>query len=167
MKFQEITLAELSPDPFKLIGKGWMLITAGNESGFNTMTASWGGFGVMWHKNVATVVIRPQRHTLGFIEGNDIFTLSFFTEDYRDALKFCGANSGRNVDKIKKTGLIPIFIDSTIAFEQAEITLICKKLYKQKLEPECFIDKSLLSNYSENDYHIAFTAEIIKALKKQ
>ncbi|MFA5657866.1 MAG: flavin reductase family protein, partial [Oscillospiraceae bacterium] len=98
---------------------------------------------------------------------NDIFTLSFFTEDYRDALKFCGANSGRNVDKIKKTGLIPIFIDSTIAFEQAEITLICKKLYKQKLEPECFIDKSLLSNYSENDYHIAFTAEIIKALKKQ
>ena len=32
-------------DIFNLIGKQWMLVTAGNQERFNTMTASWGGIG--------------------------------------------------------------------------------------------------------------------------
>ena len=49
---------------FRLIGKEWMLVTAKNQEGkVNTMTASWGGFGVMWGKNVAVTVLRPQRYT--------------------------------------------------------------------------------------------------------
>ncbi len=49
---------------FRLIGKEWMLVTAKNQEGkVNTMTASWGGLGVMWGKNVAVTVLRPQRYT--------------------------------------------------------------------------------------------------------
>ena len=45
-----------------------MLITAGNKEGSNTMTASWGGLGIMWGKKVATAYIRPQRYTKEFVD---------------------------------------------------------------------------------------------------
>ena len=59
-----------------------------------------------------------------------------------------------------------MFVDGTTAFKEAHTVLICKKLYRQELTNECFIDKSLLSNYVNNDYHISFVGEIVKALKK-
>ncbi|MBQ5373195.1 MAG: flavin reductase family protein, partial [Bacteroidaceae bacterium] len=48
-------------DVFHLIGKEWMLITAGNIKHFNTMTASWGGLGWLWNKPVAFIFVRPER----------------------------------------------------------------------------------------------------------
>lgn len=48
MSFKEIKPEELEFNPFTRIGKEWMLITAGSQEGFNTMTASWGGAGVLW-----------------------------------------------------------------------------------------------------------------------
>ena len=165
MQYKDINLLKENINPFEDIGKGWCLITAGNEQGFNTMTASWGFFGVMWGKNVATIVIRPQRRTVDFLRKSDNFTISFFDEEHRDILKYCGSHSGRDVDKIKETGLTPFSIDGTISFEQAKRVFVCKKLYEQKIDPECFIDKNLLSNYPINDYHIAFVGEIVKAVK--
>ena len=99
--FKTVEIKDLQFNPFTLIDKEWMLITAGNEQKCNTMTASWGGMGIMWNKCVVTIGIRPQRYTLGFVEQNDLFTLSFFSEEWRDALKFCGSKSGRDYDKAK------------------------------------------------------------------
>ena len=47
MAFKEIAVEELQLNPFQKISKQWMLITAGNELESNTMTASWGGLGIM------------------------------------------------------------------------------------------------------------------------
>ena len=58
-------------NPFTKIGKEWMLITAGDETKSNTMTASWGGLGIMWNKKVATAYIRPQRYTKEFVDNAD------------------------------------------------------------------------------------------------
>ena len=63
MSFQKINIQDLSINPFQKIGKEWMLITAGDEKKVNTMTASWGGMGVLWGQNVVTAYIRPQRYT--------------------------------------------------------------------------------------------------------
>jgi hypothetical protein len=68
-----------------LIGKQWMLITAGDENGFNTMTASWGGIGWLWNKPVAFIFIRPERYTHQFVEKSEYVTLSFLPEEYRKA----------------------------------------------------------------------------------
>ena len=85
-----------------------MLITAGDRNGSNTMTASWGGVGIMWGKPVATAYIRPQRYTKEFVDDNEYFTLSFLPEEQRKALNICGSVSGRDVeDKWKKPGCIP------------------------------------------------------------
>ncbi len=81
MSFQEVSIEELQMNPFTKIGKEWMLITAGNEEKHNTMTASWGGVGVLWGKNVVTAYIRPQRYTKEFVDAQDVFTLSFFGDN--------------------------------------------------------------------------------------
>lgn len=107
MSFKEVSVSDLSFNPFTKIGKEWMLITSGDENKWNTMTASWGFVGVMWNKNVIETVIRPTRYTIEFVEKNDLFTVSFFDEEYRKALQFCGAHSGRDCDKAKETGLNP------------------------------------------------------------
>ena len=88
MAFKEVKIEELSFNPFTKISKEWMLITAGDEEKHNTMTASWGGVGIMWGMNVATAYIRPQRYTKEFVDAEEMFTLSFFKEDYRKALRF-------------------------------------------------------------------------------
>ena len=75
---KEISAKEIKDNIIKLISDEWMLVASGNEDSYNMMTASWGGMGEMWGKDVAVTVIRPQRYTYEFIEKNDLFTLSFY-----------------------------------------------------------------------------------------
>ena len=109
--FSRIDPKELNQNVFSMIGEQWMLVTAGTAERCNTMTASWGGLGVLWGKPVATVYIRPQRYTLEFVEREDCFTLSFFGEEYRKALALCGSKSGRDVDKVKECGFTVAELD--------------------------------------------------------
>ena len=147
-----------------LIGKDWMLISSGNEEKFNMMTASWGGLGVLWNKNVTFSFIRPQRYTIDFIESNDYYALSFYDKKYRESLNYCGKFSGRDVDKMKESKLTPVFDSNTVYFAEASLVLICKKIYEQQMDPECFIDKGLETNYPQKDYHKVFIGEIEKVL---
>ena len=128
MSFREGKIEELQFNPFTKIGKEWLLITAGDEKKHNTMTASWGGVGVLWGKNVVTTYIRPQRYTKEFVDAQDVFTITFFGENCREALALCGKVSGRDGDKIKEAGLTPYFVDGTTAFEEAEMIFVCRKL---------------------------------------
>lgn len=169
MGFREIAIEELEFNPFHKISKKWMLVTAGDEKKSNTMTASWGGLGIMWGKNVATAYIRPQRYTKEFIDNNEMFTLSFLAEDYRKALNVCGSVSGRNVeDKWKEAGLHPYYTEGTTVVEEAEMILVCRKLYAQDMLPECFTDQECDEKwYPQKDYHTMYMAEIVKVLVKE
>lgn len=165
--FSEIRPEELSGNPFQLIGKDWMLITCGNQENFNTMTASWGGLGVLWNKNVCFTMIRPQRYTYEFMEKNNLFTLSFYEEQYRDALKICGSKSGRDIDKPKVTGLTPYELSNgSMAFSEARIILCCRKLYYQDMEPNNFLVPEINQNYTQKDYHRVYIGEILNCYLK-
>ena len=164
-KFTEIQPAELNESAFRLIGKEWMLITAGAMNQWNTMTASWGAMGELWFKPVVFTFIRPQRYTFEFAEREPLFTLSFFSEKYRTALNFCGAHSGRDCDKAQETGLTPFeAAPGAVAFEEARLILVCRKLYFQDLQPENFIDPEIEKNYPKKDYHRMFAGEVIRTL---
>jgi len=164
-KWKKISVYEITDNPFKLIGSDWMLITAGSIENWNTMTASWGGLGVLWNKEVSFCFIRPSRYTRSFMDKADYYTLSFFNEKYRDILNFCGSHSGRSVDKSKETGLSPVEMDSyTVSFREARLVLICKKIYFCDLKPENFLDISIEKNYPHKDYHRLFIGEIIKCV---
>lgn len=165
--FKEIKPSEIVNNPFDLIGKDWALVTAKNGEGCNTMTASWGGVGIMWNKPVAFTFIRPQRYTFGLMENEDYYTLSFFDEEYRDTLKFCGTKSGRDYDKVKETGLTPVYDESAPYFEEAKLVLVCKKLYAQNLNRESIIDEATVSSsYTADDFHKMYISEIVKVLVK-
>jgi flavin reductase (DIM6/NTAB) family NADH-FMN oxidoreductase RutF len=169
MSFKKIDLSELTINPFKLIGKDWMLLTAGNAEKYNTMTASWGQLGVLWNKNVFTCYIRPNRYTYEFVEDNEFFTASFFGEEYREALKFCGSKSGRDYDKAKETGLTPTELDGSIAFNEANMVIVCRKLYKDSLKSEGFLTNEGFANtfYGADPYHERYIAEIVAVYVKE
>ncbi len=156
----------LTDNPFKLIGKDWMLITAGSPESFNTMTASWGGLGVLWERKVAACFIRPTRYTYEFVERSPNFTLSFFEEHYRKALNFCGTRSGRDTDKIKGAGLTPVNESGFVYFAEARLVLACRKLYFQDISPDRFLDPAINGLYPQKDYHRMYVGEIVKCLVK-
>ena len=167
--FRRLDLADAGKDfdVFTKIGAEWMLVTAGDENGFNTMTASWGFAGIMWNKPCVITAIRPQRYTKSFIDSSDYFTLSFYPAECRKALAFCGSNSGRDVDKCEKTGLTPISVDGSVCFEQAQRILVCRKLYAQEMSDSCFIDKTILDEqYLSGDFHTAYYGEIVAIYEK-
>lgn len=169
MDFKTINPRELQGNIFELIGDKWMLVTVQNARNkqFNTMTASWGGMGIMWGKPVANCVIRPVRYTYEFMEQADYFTLSFFPEEYRKALNLLGTKSGRDGDKIKESGLISFQADDkSISFKEADTILVCKKIYYHDINPANFIDKDLDKNYPNKDYHRMYFGEIIQTFIK-
>ena len=167
MAFREISVEELKDNPFTLINKDWMLITAGNREKHNTMTASWGGVGELWGRYVSTIYIRPQRYTLEFVEREDYYSLCFFGPDCRQALNLCGSKSGREIDKDAATGLTPCFDEAAPYYEQARLVFLCRKLYRQDLEEGCFLDKGLLEKWYDNDLHRMFIGAIVKVLEKE
>ena len=167
MMFTKIDPKEIQENVFSLIGDRWMLITAGTREKCNTMTASWGGLGVLWGKPVATVYIRPQRYTLEFVEREDTFTLCFFGEEYRKALALCGSKSGRDMDKVKECGFTVATAEGAPYFEEADLVLVCKKSYWQDMDPTHFLDGEIDSKwYPEKDYHRIFIGEILEVLRK-
>ncbi len=177
-EFRSIRPEEITDNPFTLIGKDWMLVTSAKNDGplvcgedYNTMTASWGGVGILWSKPVAFVFIRPQRHTFGFAEENNNLTLSFFDETHRAALAHCGKASGRDGDKVKACGLTPIADSDAdgrfVRFEEARMVLKTKKLYHQLLDEKSFTDSAPLSNYAAGDFHMMYVCEIKEVLVRE
>lgn len=167
MGFHEIHIEALNFNPFTKMSKQWMLITAGDENGSNTMTASWGMFGVLWRKNMAQIYIRPQRYTKSYVDTCDLVTLSFLPETYREALKICGTMSGRDADKWKLSGLHPYYVDGSCAVEEAELVLVGRKQYSQKFDPSLFIvEDNKTRCYPEEDYHEMYMLEVLKVLSK-
>lgn len=175
MSFKNIPIEELEFNPMTMIGGGWWLITAGNETnGYNTMTASWGHLGAIWERPegkahmglpTASVYLRPQRYTKEYMDREELFTLSIFDPSYKKALAYLGTHTGRDENKIAKEGLTPVFDNETTFFEEAKMVFICRKIYHAPLVGEGFVDKSLIdNNYKDRDFHEMYIGEILKVL---
>lgn len=164
----EIKPEELHSDPFTMIGTEWMLVSAKKEGVVNTMTASWGGMGILWNKKVAFVFLRPQRYTKEFIDATDQFSLSFYDANYRKQLSYLGTVSGRDENKIEKTGFHIVHEDEVPYFEEANTVLICRKLYAQEMQETCFLQEGLIDkNYPNKDYHTMYVVEIEKVITQE
>ncbi len=164
-KFESIDHKTITDNTFQLIGRQWMLVTAGRPDDFNTMTASWGGFGHLWNRDICWCVIRPQRFTYQYAEKYDYFTLTFFDEEHRDKLRLCGTKSGRDVDKMAATGLAPLATaHEAVYFEQARLVIECRKIYYQDLAPSNFLDPRIHDEYPEKDYHRMYLGEVVSCL---
>lgn len=164
--FKEITAKDIKDNIIKAIADEWMLISAGNEEGYNMMTASWGFMGEMWGADSAIAMIRPQRYTMKFVDENDYFALSFYG-DNKAIHKVCGSMSGKDVDKTALTGLTPIFRDNTVYFEEARLVIVCKKQLVTEIKEEQFTDTAPLKWYENKDFHKMIIGKIEKVLVKE
>lgn len=161
---KEIKIEDWNENPFKVIGKDWMLITAEKDGKTNMMTASWGGLGIMWGKNVATVYIRPSRYTKGFVDAGEKFSLCVMADKYRSELNYCGSKSGREENKVEKCGFTVEKSDGTVWFKESRLVLICKKLYSQQMDANLLLDESARKSMWASDVHEMYIAEIEKVL---
>ena len=164
--FKEITAKEINKNLIDAIANEWMLITAGDQNGYNMMTASWGFMGEIWGNDTAVALIRPQRYTMEFVEKQDFYTLSFYGNQ-KQIHKICGSMSGRDVNKTELTGLTPIFSDNSVYFKEANLVIICKKQYIQEMTEECFCDKEPLKWFENKDFHKMIFGKIVKVLVKE
>lgn len=150
---------------FEIFDKHWGLLTAGSMDDHNTMTISWGAMGTLWGKKMVTVYVKPIRHTYGFMEKSEYFTVSFYPESRRDALLFCGQHSGRDCDKDNAAGLTPVACGETVTYEGAELTLLCRKLYCQDLEAERMPEDVRKCFYAAEPPHRMYLGEVVKIIK--
>lgn len=164
---KKVDVKDLKDNVFSLIGDEWMLITAGTAERCNTMTASWGGLGVLWGAPCATVYIRPQRYTKEFIDGAEHFSLSFFGPEYKKELALCGAKSGRELDKVKECGFTVACGEGGAPwFEQARLVLVCKKRYAQEMDADAMPADVKEKWYPQQDYHTMHIGQIVEAYIK-
>ena len=164
---KKIDIKELGGNVVSMFDDSWCLITAGDGSSYNTMTASWGAMGELWNKDVCFCFIRPQRHTHPIAVKASRLSLSVLPETYREALRFCGTKSGRDYDKFKETGLTVAFDEHHTPYVgEADTVLLAKKLYVDEIREDSFLDPELLKNYKEKDYHTVFVCEIEDVLQK-
>ena len=165
MNREEINANELRLNSIADWDKNWFLLTCGNfaQQNFNSMTISWGSIGVMWNKPFVQVVVRPTRFTHSFLENNPDFTICAFSSEYKKILNVLGSKSGRDMDKITKSGLSPIAskLVSSPVFTEACLIIECKIMFKAQFLPSQFIDPKIESAYSSNDYHTSYYGEIV------
>ncbi|HOD67156.1 MAG TPA: flavin reductase family protein [candidate division Zixibacteria bacterium] len=166
-KLRPVTVYDIPDNAFKLIADDWMLITAGGPGAFNTMTASWGGVGELWHRKIAICFVRPTRYTYEFMNRHEFFTLTFFDERYREVLNLCGRRSGRDFDKMGGIGLTPIASPrGSVYFAEARLVLECRKVYTHDLDPARFLDPAIEQEYPRRDYHRMYIGQIETCLRR-
>jgi flavin reductase (DIM6/NTAB) family NADH-FMN oxidoreductase RutF len=149
----------------ELWDKQWFLLTCGDyeKNDFNTMTVAWGFLGIMWNKPVAVCVVRPSRYTYIFMEKFNTFTLSAFDQNFKEDLTHLGTTSGRDSNKLAFTDLtiVSSVLVPSPTFEEAELSIECKKIYYDDFNPNNFLDKSIHNEYPLKDYHRIYYGEIV------
>lgn len=147
------------------VSDDWALVTAGTPKGFNTMTIGWGSAGTLWSTPIASVFVHPNRHTHAFLMREDYFTVQLFGEAYRRDLAILGSKSGRDGDKVALTSLTPKEFGPTMGFAEAEVTLVCRKLYTHHMDLE-HVPAEVTATFNrrsglyEHEAHTVFVGEI-------
>jgi len=154
-------------DIFSQFHNKWALVTAGDIDKHNSMTISWGSMGTLWSKPVVSVYVKPCRNTHSFLSNNDYFTVSFYPEEYRNALSLMGSLSGRHCDKDKQANLTPIELEKGITYKEAEITIVCKKIYTQDLDINAIPVDQIDRHYKVEAPHTMFIGEVIEIVKQK
>jgi len=158
-------IKDLHFDSFKLFEEQWALVTAGSFLHHNSMTISWGELGTLWHRDVVTIYVKPCRYTYSFMEDNKLFVVSFFDDQYKDALKVMGSISGRDVDKDKEAHLTPIAHNDVTIYKEAKLSLICKKIYFNDLVFDNIPVEEQNRHYNNEKPHRMYIGEIIEIIE--
>ena len=161
---------EFELNPFYEFNDRWALLTAGDKTtGFNSLTVSWGGIGILWGKKVAYVFVRKSRYTYEFLEKSDSVTLSFLKLEDKNKHSIMGRLSGRDVNKMELANLHYTYdpdYDGAYVTE-CEYCFKMKKLYSMDLPYEQLPKDIIDRYYPDGDSHTMYVCEIKQFLEKR
>jgi flavin reductase (DIM6/NTAB) family NADH-FMN oxidoreductase RutF len=171
--FQPIETTELTDNVFKLVGKDFTVITAGDSVSFNSMTASWGGQGILFEKPVTWCFLRASRYTLELMRKETVYTMSYFDDKYKEQVLFFGSKTGRNTDKMKEITLTHVLTPSgNSSYKEAHLIFECKLTEITTVSPDDFYaqaDKDfVIEGYKDaKAYHKLVFGEITKIWERK
>jgi flavin reductase (DIM6/NTAB) family NADH-FMN oxidoreductase RutF len=157
--FRPITAVEMTGNVFKLVGQDFTVITAGTEADYNSMTASWGGWGILFEEPVTWCFLRANRYTLEYMKKSETYTMTYFDDQYKDQVMLFGTKSGRDTDKMKEHKLTPVLTPSgNMAYKEAKLIIECALGEVTSVHPDDFYAEKgrtfVEDAYEEvNDYH--------------
>ena len=169
MNFKEIEIKNTDFNPIRDIENSAML-TCGEIDNYNMMTITGFLCGKLFLRPSVMVYVHPDRYTYGFMESNEIFSVSFFDQQYKEALRICGSTHGNECDKASLASLTPRSMYDTVVFEEAKIVFICEKIYHADIESELFDSKQVFNQYYKKEnqsYHRLYLGQITKVLMKE
>ena len=168
--FTKIEPTEITDNVFKIVGEDFTVITAGNESYFNSMTAGWGGLGILF-KPSTWCVLRANRYTLELIREEQSYTMCYFDDEYKDAVLYFGSKTGRDTDKMENNPLTGVSTpDGNIAYKEARLIIECKLMQITTVLPDDFYFQEgrefIEGGFEEaKDYHKLVFGEITNVWK--
>ena len=157
-------------DVFNMFDRQWGLATAGTIDDFDGCTIGWGSLGDIWGgvnsgRMIATIYVHPDRLTCEYLMKHQNFSVSFFSEDYREDILLLGTKSKRDCDKFAETKLTAQPHLDTVVFHEARLTFVCKKLYQEQFKFECMLPEVKNSVYRNGRVpHYQFIGEIIDVI---
>lgn len=169
MKFVEIPVEESGFNAFSDWSR-YILVTAGTVDHCNTLLVTWGSFGVMWRRKIASIYIRDSRYTKKFLDEEEYFTLSCLPPEDKPKMSYMGSHSGRDENKYEKAGLHPIDLDGAAGIEEANLVFVCRKVYGERMEREKYTNPAVFDEWdkgkNEGNIHNMYIGEIVKVYKK-
>ena len=149
--FKQISPEELG-DHFNVftLGTDSYVVTAGKADHYNSMIGSGGGMGLLFKKPATWCVFRSDRYTLELMEKEGTYTLSYFSDEYRDQLLFLASKSGRDSEKMKESELTSVQTPSgDMSFKEAKLIIECKLTQITTPEPDDFCTQEARDYLSE------------------
>lgn len=137
--FQNIDPTEIKDNVFKLVGQDYSVITAGTDSAYNSMTASYGGWGQLFEKPTTWCILNANRYTLEFIKQEKKYTMSYFPDQFKEQVIAFGSKSGRNSDKMKETQFTSVKTpNGNLSYKEAKLIIECKLVEITETNPNDF-----------------------------
>jgi flavin reductase (DIM6/NTAB) family NADH-FMN oxidoreductase RutF len=77
---------------------------------------------------LVSIGVAPSRYSFGLIRKSGVYVVNVVDKGLVEAVRICGENSGRNVDKFKLAGLTPVKASKVNApiIQESPVSLECK-----------------------------------------
>ena len=154
--FQPYPFDVIELNPFQKFAEDWGALTTEAGDRINSMTISWGGVGELW-----------SRFTKEILDKGELFSITFFEPHYKNWLKYLGAVSGRQEDKIAGARLTINRHKGVPFIDDGNFVIVCKKLSCTPINKEDILDPAILEKfYADGDYHYMYVGEILELLAR-
>ena len=166
--FNKILAHEIEGNSIKIFKMDHPIVVFGDINHHNGLTVAWGSIGCLWSKDIATVYVKPTRYSFEFANQCEYFTIMWFDDRKDEINKVFGAKSGRDVNKEQLCNLTPFELDGGVAYKEASLIIVCKKIYQSPLDKNAILSEEVLNKplYSDGLFHSEYFGEIVGVYKK-